>query len=414
MSNEQVTRQDGYRWVMLAIYCLLSVGIWMSWFAQAPLLHVYWGKVYHINEATGNLLLSLPGLVAIFLGISMGRWIDVYGVRLVLGIGSILATIGFGLRPFFITSFADQAVLTVIGGFGILALTATIAPTMIQWFGHEASHIYIGIGAAFYFIGAGLGVLLTASLVGPYGVQGTLKIWSVLILAVTAVWWIFARNKQGFASEEKGTLSGELKNVMRTGSAWIGLIESIFIGGAPVFVMGFVPVQMIVVHKLPASLAGIIVGLFSIAAGVGFAILPPLAGRWGKKTTGVMVGTITLVVWIVYMVVPSFTVGGLVVFALVLGFFYEAPWALGLAIQENLPGVTPRNVGVMAGLWTVATNVGVFVLPLIEGAMVDKFGIKGGMWSILIVYLAFFVAMLQVKEKPEAKAVAVMETAATT
>lgn len=402
MSNLQESKRDGYRWVMLAAYCLLAVGIWMSWFAQAPLLHGYWGKVYHINESTGNLLLSLPGLVAVFLGISMGRWIDVYGVRLVLGLGAILATIGFGLRPFFITSFEAQLVLTVIGGFGILALTATLAPTMIQWFGHEAAHIYIGIGAGFYFIGAGLGVLLTATLVGSHGVQGTFTIWSAIILAMTIVWWILGRNKPGFVSQEKGSLREELRNVMQTRSAWLGLVESVFIGGAPVFVMGFVPMQMVVVHKLPPALAGVIVGLFAISAGVGFAILPPLAGRWGRKATGVVIGLIALVVWIVYMLIPSLQVAGLVVFALVLGFFYEAPWALGLAIQENLPGVTPRNVGVMAGLWTMATNLGVFVLPLIQGAMVDHFSIEGGMWSILVVYVLFLLAMILTQEKPEA------------
>ncbi len=343
-----------------------------------------------------------PGLVAIFLGMSFGRWTDVYGIRRVLGLGGILATIGFGLRPFFMTSFDTQVVLTVIGGFGIVALTSTLAPTMIQWFGHKAAHIYIGIGAGIYFIGAGLGLLLTSALIGSIGVQGTFTIWSILLVVTTVLWCVFARNRQGFVSEEKGSLIAEFRTVMQTRSAWIGLIESVFIGGAPVFVMGFLPMQMVVIHKLPPSLAGIIVGLLSIALGLGTAVLPSLAGHWGRKRLAVIIGAVTLIVWMIYMVLPSgIPIAGLILFALLLGFFYEAPWPLGLTVQEHLPGVTSRNVGVMSGLWTMTTNVGVFILPLIEGAMVDRFKIEGGMWSILIVYLFFWVALLFVKERRE-------------
>ena len=72
---EESVQTDGYRWVMLTLFVLMSLFIWSAWFAQAPLLETYWGKVFHIGAATGNLLLSLPGLVAIILGVSTGRWV---------------------------------------------------------------------------------------------------------------------------------------------------------------------------------------------------------------------------------------------------------------------------------------------------------------------------------------------------
>ena len=144
-------QKDGYRWVMLTLFVLMSLFIWSAWFAQAPLLETYWAKVFHIGAATGNLLLSLPGLVAIFLGVATGRWVDTIGTKKLLGIGAICALIGFGLRPLFMTSFATQAVLTTIAGYGIACLTACLGPLMIQWFGHENAHTYIGIGAWLIF-----------------------------------------------------------------------------------------------------------------------------------------------------------------------------------------------------------------------------------------------------------------------
>ena len=56
-------------------------------------------------------------------------------------------------------------------------------------------------------------------------------------------------------------------------------------------------------------------------------------------------------------------------------------------------------MGVAAGIWTMAVNVGVFFLPILFGAVYDHLKIPGGMWSILIGYFLALLAVLVVKEK---------------
>jgi len=401
--HEESLQPDSYRWVMLVLYSLMALGIWTSWFAQAPLLEGYWGAVFHIGAATSNLLLSLPGLVAIFLGISTGRWVDTVGVRKMLSLGALLAVVGFGLRPLFVTSFVTQAVLTTVAGYGLAILTACLPPTMLQWFGHEKGHTFIGIGAASYFIGGGLGIIITANLVGappwtPAKVAGAFWVWSIVMLVVAVLWWLFSRDKAAPSTAEQASFGTEFKNVMSTPSAWINPLLAIFNGGTTVYVMGFLPLTMVVLYKMSPPQAGTVAGLYPIAMGVGLAVLPPLAGKLGKKGAGLLFTAIALIAWLVYMFVHSWTISGLIVFALILGFFFEAPWALGVAIQTSLPGVTPRNHGVASGVWTVATNIGVFCLPLIMGAVFDAFKIPGGMWVIVIGYLISFIALALVKE----------------
>lgn len=391
--------QPSYRWVMLVLFVLLSLFLWSAWFAQAPLLGSYWGKVFHIGAATGNLLLSLPGLVAVFLGVSTGRWTDTIGTKNMLGIGAICGLIGFGLRPLFLTNFATQAVLTTIAGYSICCLTACVAPLMIQWFGHESAHTFIGIGAASFFIGGGLGIIVTVALLGPLGIKGTFTLYSGLLLLITILWWLLGRNTQVGPATEKPPFSAEFKQVMQTPSAWVNLLVALFAGGATVFAIGFLPQQMAMANKLPPELAGTVAGLFPIAMGVGLLFLPSLAGRWGKKTTAISFMGITLIVWLIYLSIPGWTVGGLILIALLFGLFFEAPWALAMAIQESLPGVTSGNMGVAAGAYTVGTNIGVFVLPLVMGALVDKFGLSGGTWSIFVAYLIALAALVAVREK---------------
>ncbi|MDA8334765.1 MAG: MFS transporter [Peptococcaceae bacterium] len=400
MAHEESFQPDGYRWVMLILFVLLSLFLWSAWFAQAPLLDAYWGKVFHIGAATGNLLLSLPGLVAIFLGVSTGRWLDTVGTKKMLGIGAICGLVGFGLRPLFMTSFPTQAVLTVIAGYSICALTASLGPLMIEWFGHEKAHSFIGIGAGSFFIGGGLGIIVTVSLLGPLGLVNTFWVYSILILVITVLWWILARGKETAGrGVEKPSFASEFKNVMQAPSAWVNLLVAVFVGGATVFAMGFLPMQMAIANKLSPATAGTIAGLFPIAMGAGLIFLPPLAGRWGRKVTGLIFMIITLAVWLVYSSQPSWAIGGLILAAILFGLFFEVPWALAFSLQESMPGVTPVNMGVAAGAYTVGTNIGVFVLPLILGSFVQSAGLAGGTWSLFVTYLIALVALIIVKEK---------------
>jgi MFS family permease len=373
---------------MLTLFLLMSLFIWSAWFAQAPLLVGYWPK-FGIGEATGNLLLSLPGLVAIFLGVSTGRWVDTAGTKKLLGIGSICALIGFGLRPLFMTSFVTQAVLTVIAGYGICCLTACLGPLMIQWFGHKNAHTFISIGASAFFIGGGLGIIVTAALLGPLGITGAFWFYSILILVITVLWWLLARQKETGPASAKPSFGSEFKTVTQSPSAWINLVAALFLGGATVFAMGFLP---------KAMGNNNIAGLFPIAMGVGLILLSSLAGLWGRKLTAVIFLAITLVVWLVYLSIPSWGIGALILVAILFGLFFEVPWTLAFSLQESMPGVTPANMGVAAGAYTVGTNLGVFVLPLVMGSFGDHFGLAGGSWSLFAGLLIAFIALLIVKE----------------
>jgi MFS family permease len=402
MSNHRAEEPGGYRWVMLAVYVLVALGLWMCWFAQAPLLNEYWGQPpFNISVRWLGLLLSLPGLVAVILAVVTGRWVDTIGVRKMMILSGVLGSIGFGLRPLFAASFVGQAILTVIAGYGLCILTACLPSTMIQWFGHEKGHIYIGIGAGSYFVGAGLGVLVTANLFGSLGAKGVFTVWSIVMVAVTIIWAIFARDRAEAGTAQRAAFGHEFKKVMQTGSSWLMLGYAIFISGITVCAMQYLPGQMTVARHLPPALAGSVVGTYAIAMGIGLAVLPALASRIGKRRISLILCSITLVIWIIYMIVPSWTAASLLIFAVVLGFFFEAPWATGLALLESLPGVTPANVGVAAGLWTMAVNIGVFFLPLIFGwilASTGGAGGTGGLWAILIGYGVGLLAMLVARD----------------
>jgi cyanate permease len=402
MSKNQAGEPTGYKWVMLTAYMLLAASVWACWFAQAPLLIEYWGRPpLSISVRWVGLLLSLPGLVAVILAVVTGRWVDTIGVRKMMILSGVAGCIGFGLRPLFPASFLDQAILTPIGGYAVCVLTACLPSTMIQWFGHEKGHTYIGIGAGSYFVGIGLGVLVTANLLASLGARGVFTVWSIVMVATTIIWVIFARDRAAASTAQRAAFGDEIRKVMHTGSAWLMLVYAMFISGLTVCVMQYLPGQMTLARHLPPALAGSVVGIYAIAMGIGLAVLPALAGQIGKKRISVILCSITLLILIVYMIVPNWTTTSLLIFAVAWGFFFQAPWATGLALMESLPGVTPANVGVAAGVWIMAVNTGVFFLPLIFGSILASTGGPGGtggLWAILIGYGVALLAMLAARD----------------
>ena len=387
MAQEKAMQADQYRTVTVALYLTFAMLSWAAWFAQAPLLAAYWEPVFHIGAATGNLLLSVPGIVGIVFALFIGRWMDALGTKKMMVIATIFALVGFGPRPFFPTSFGIQVVLA-------------LAPIMIEWFGPKSAHSYIGFGAGSLYLGAGIGIILTSLLMEPLGVAGTFSVYSILLLLTSILWWIFAHQKpRPETTTQPPSFQKEFKNVMGTGSAWLNLLTLLLVAGSSVFVMAFLPAQMISMYKMPPSLAGTGTGIFALGMGVGAILLPPLASRWGRKTSALIYVIIELILWLVYFKIHMSGATAVLIMSFALGFFYSVAVPLCMAIQETMPGVTHANMGIVGGLMTMSFNIGTFALPLVLAIFLQHYGLTGGFWAIIITYFLALVTLALTRER---------------
>lgn len=400
MVQEEAMQSNRYRSVTVALYLIFTMLSWAAWFAQAPLLAAYWEPVFHIGAATGNLLLSVPGIVGIVFALFIGRWMDSLGTKKMMVIATIFALAGFGLRPFFPASFVIQVVLALVGGASICIGVVALAPLMIEWFGPTSAHSYIGFGAGALYLGAGIGIIITALLMEPLGIAGTFSVYSILLLLVSVLWWIFAHQKpKAETTTQQPSFQKEFKNAMQTGSAWLNLLTLLLVAGSSVFVMAFLPAQMIEMYKMPAPLAGTGTGIFALGMGAGAIFLPPLAGRFGRKNSALIYVIIELILWIVYFRIHMGSDTAVLVMAFALGFFYSVAVPLCMAIQEALPGVTHANMGIVGGLLTLALNIGTFALPLILAVFLQRSGLTGGFWAIIITYFLALLTLVFTREK---------------
>lgn len=136
-----------------------------------------WGRA--VTGGGGGLILTMLGLS----GLLVGFWVDRYGPRKVIAVGSILAGLAFLLLSR-LTTLSQFYVLALTLGLGV-ALTGPIAPytTIPRWF-HRKRGVAMGITSAGIGLGGLFMVQLANWLIIRYGWQAALILSGLLILLI--------------------------------------------------------------------------------------------------------------------------------------------------------------------------------------------------------------------------------------
>ena len=150
--------------------------------------------------------------------------------------------------------------------------------------------------------------------------------------------------------------------------------------------------------KVSPEIAGSVAGLFAVAAGIGLFVIPPIAKRLARvRSVMVMVLALACLEWVMLCLGVAHSVMAATTLVMVFGFLTQSPWALGLGIQEELPGVKRNTEGVASGMYVMATNVGTILIPEVGAFSVQSFGVRGGLWAVLVLVLVGMAIMLSVR-----------------
>lgn len=392
-----VQTSSPYRWVVLGAYWLTGLIYWASWFVQAPLLVAYWGQHMKLALPTATLLISVVGIVTIFTAVLAGRLVDTLGARRSMGIGILISLVGFGLRPLALHSFGVMLFLTIVGSGYLGFLTAGVGPLFSGWFKPEDVKMAIGFGTSSFTLGSGLGIIVSARLVASIGLPSTFWLYSAFLLVAAVVWWTLARDGER-PKERPAQFLASFREVMSTGSAWRVSVFGLLLGGTTVFLNGFLPGYFMGAFKVSPEIAGSVAGLFAVAAGIGLFVIPPIAKRLARvRSVMVMVLALACLEWVMLCLGVAHSVMAATTLVMVFGFLTQSPWALGLGIQEELPGVKRNTEGVASGMYVMATNVGTILIPEVGAFSVQSFGVRGGLWAVLVLVLVGMAIMLSVR-----------------
>ncbi len=375
-------------------YVTFAFTLGAAWFVLAPLIPAL---ITHLHASLSSILLfvSLYGFAMIVFSMPAAWWARKDGVSPVLRTAIVLSFIGLGGRVFassYNWFFLAQAIAAIAYPMLISPVGAVLRRARLtHW--RAATGLTIGM----LFFGMSMGAFLGPTLFAAFGLSGTL-VFSWVLNALVGVFLFSAVNN---LPAERGEPEATRRIVF--GSPrwwWIGLAiasTSVMFGG--------IAVSVLLHLNVPGAtqLGATLTALTFLGSAVGASLFPSLADVFGKSGVWQLV-LIVLTTILTVLVVLVFTNGIqasanlLKVVFFLLGLFGNGCYALSLGATAAAAREA-EGAGVQTAGFSMASNVGVALVPPLLGPLVISAPVAFGLFTILIAVLAVVNVSINVRRE---------------
>ncbi|KPV47504.1 MFS transporter [Acidiplasma aeolicum] len=388
-------------------YWFFVFTIGFGWFIISPVVPEL-SKLLSTNLSGILLVLSAYGYTMAIIGLIAGILSAKFTVKSALYLAVIFSVIGLLAR-----AFSNNYMEFLI--FSLMAATAypfSLAPvgSIAESMDPVKSATIAGLSIGFLFLGMSAG-----SLIGPYifialGIRGILLLPAVLAIIASA---ILIPVLKSYPARYRGkSLKGSFKIGMLK-NWYVGLSMasiSILFGGIASTVLGF---HFSALTAL--KLSGLLSGLEFLGSAIGALLLPYIFEKYKMLRTGTVAsGSMSFIFGIVLLISMVYTNIEYLIIAsfFIFGFFGNAFWVLALNSIMNYVD-DPARAGFATSMYSVATNVGVAIIPVFVGAEFSntKTVLYGIVPAIVIVLLAFAVSPFLASSGMKGKNITEEETA---
>jgi len=371
--TKPVYRVYGYRWVVLAVYLLITATIQLLWATFFSVTTTAW-KFYGFTEAAkGENAISLLSIIfmagMIVLSIPSMAAFEKWGFKKSVGFGAVLMGVCGVLRGVFGASYAAVVVMTV--GFSVAQPFILNAPGLVagKWFPENERATANGAGLLANYLGMAVGLLLTPVLLARgLSVKGVLLAYGAAA-GVAAILFVLLAREQPLTppcsaqEAERADFKAGFKAAVKKRNFLTCIL--IFFCMLGVFNTFFTMIEPLIGSmtdgRVDATGAGI-VGVVILAAGIaGSLVIAMLSDRDRLRRRLpylILANVVGLAGLVLFMLLGSFA--GMIAAGVLYGFFTigSAPVLLTFAAEEAYP----TSEGTSEGLMMFAGNVGGVIL----------------------------------------------------
>ena len=359
-----------YRFVIgvLILFAHFSVGI--NFFVVAPLLPLIIDD-FGVSRATASLLIALALLVHSFFGLPGGILAVRFGLKRMYFLSWLMVAVPVlsALAP----DFWTLLMLRLVYGVGFGAIIPATGPLLMQWFRPREVTIMNGLDMAALSLGVALSVFVAAPLADAMGWQNTLSVFGGLALFGAVAWAVLGRVAPGAPATDAGISLTEVWSVLRNRTILLLVAADGLVFMNYTALTSWLPAFYNEIRGMSLTQAGFVTGLLPLV-GV-FAVLVGgfLPLRFASKRPFFIVPGILLGLGGLGSFLVDNTLGIYVsVILLGIGSWSYAPTLLSLPM--GLPGMTPQKVAVVWGTFVTVSGLGMFVSPIVVGAIRDVSG----------------------------------------
>lgn len=380
--KEQGVSVPSYAWVILAVAFIASVAAPLNQFKVAPVMPVLM-EAFQLSMASAGMLMSIFAITGFILALPAGMIVQRFGLKMTgliamgcLVVGSVIGALS--------TSSGLMLFSRLIEGVG-MGLIAVAAPAAIaMWFPPSKQGAPMGIWATWVPVGSVLMFILAPAMATAFGWQ---SIWwfaaafSALAFVLVAA---FMRPPPAMAEgPADGPGAGEAPNLgkaLANRNIWLLGLMFGFFNLALISMNTFYPTFLSTELGYSMANASFVTSLTMIVV----IFSAPLAGVLSDKIgSRKLVFTIPFIVVAIMMIFP-FTITGWMIpaWTILMGVIAGAIPTATFAAAPEVMG-KPQLAGIGMAVVTLGQNLGMFVGPMVFGAIVESSGwAVAGYWMI--------------------------------
>ena len=363
---------------MAAMTLAAHLAAGLNLFAVSPLLPLAIDD-YGISRAQAGMLISLPMLVGALLGIPGGM----LAARIGLKRAYMLSWLSMSLLALsaITPSFPAMLLLRLFYGVGLALMVSASGPLVMQWFRRREILIINALNTAILSLGVAISVAGAVPLAQWLDWKTALTLFSG-VGVIGAILWPLAPKAPPPAPSESPPPAGNTRrggiSLREVISVLRGRAVALLVAAdAGIFIQytaltGWLPTFYHEARGLSPSEAGFLtsilpfVGIFAVIAG------GALPMRFSYRSILLLSGILAIAGGLGSFLLTPAPAIYLSVVALGIGSWLYVPTLLTVPIR--LPGATPERVAVIWGSFMTFSGIGMFIAPIMVGAIRDAAG----------------------------------------
>jgi CP family cyanate transporter-like MFS transporter len=383
--NESVgDRQSSpYRWVMLAMLWLLYAFFGLVYRSISPLVTPILADLDMSYSQMGFVLGSWQ-LTYIGASTVAGFFIDRWGIRRSLFLGTLIIALSVGLR-YFAADFGPFLAMVALFGVGGPMISIGCPKTIALWFQGRDRGTAVGIYSTGPFFGGALALIATNRVLMPltgYSWRLTFAFYGVMTLLAACLWWFLARDLKTSEASERIGMKGVLATLLKVRNIRIVLVCGLFTFAIIHGLTSWLP-RILEDQGFSPTLAGYAASIPLLAGIPSLLILPRFIppDRRGLALA-VMAVLSASSVWLILCLTGLLMVVGLILYGIAACTLVPL---LTLILMET-PEVGAKHMGSAGGLFFCISEIGGFMGPFLLGALVDWTGgfLAGGYFVVAL------------------------------
>jgi cyanate permease len=382
----------GYRWVILSVFMIVVAVNQLLWITFAPITSIA-TAFYQVSDLKIGLLSMIFMIVFIVASIPASWIIDTYGIRIGVGIGTVLTGVFGMLRGLSATNY-NMVLLAQVGiAIGQPFVLNAITLLAARWFPIHERATAAGLGTLAMYLGIILGLIVTPYLTIPMGIAGMLMIYGVIALVIAAVFFVLIRENPPTPpclpdQIERLLVWDGIKSTLRKKNfIWLMII---FFIGLGVFNCVTTWIEDILRPRgFSITQAGITGGIMIGGGILGALVLPILSDRSRKRIPFIIIalaGTILGLTGVTF----ATNYGLLILSAFTMGFFLLSAGPIGF--QYGAEVAYPASEGMSNGLMLLMGQISGVIF--IFGMDLMKSPKTGSMSLSLIILIGLMILSL--------------------